>query len=133
MAKILIVEDELPNVEILSRLLGRQRHEVLVAGNRQDAIAQATEQRPDLILMDIGIPNAAAEVTNRDGGLEAARALKAAAATRAIPIIALSAYAMLDEKKRFLEAGCDAVQTKPYEFGPLLQTIQFHLERKPTP
>lgn len=133
MAKILIVEDEAPNVEILSRLLKRSQHEVLVAGTKADAVAKAIGEQPALILMDIGIPNAAGEGKNKDGGLEATQQLKSAEATKAIPIIALTASAMLDEKKRFLDAGCDAVQTKPYSFGPLLEAIQTQLARGRTP
>jgi CheY-like chemotaxis protein len=118
-----VVEDEPANVEILKRLLTRKGYEVLVATTRDEAVAVATDQRPDLILMDIGIPNAAGAETNRYGGVEAAQLLKAAEPTRQVPIIAITASAMIDEKKRFLEAGCDAVQTKPFEFGPLLETI----------
>ena len=127
MSRILVVEDEPANVEILMRLLARKGHDVLCAKTKEDAVAVATAERPDLILMDIGIPNAAGEETNRYGGVEAARLLKAAEATKAIPIIAITASAMMDEKKRFLEAGCDAVQTKPFEFGPLLETIRARL------
>ena len=132
MAKILIVEDEAPNVEILTRLLKRSGHEVLVAGSKEDAIATATDEQPALILMDIGIPNAPGQPTNKHGGLEATQQLKSGEATKSIPIIALTASAMLDEKKRFLDAGCDAVQTKPYAFGPLLEAIQTHLARSRT-
>ena len=124
MPRILVVEDEPANVEILERLLARKGHEVLVATTRDDAVAAAAAERPDLILMDIGIPNAAGEETNRYGGVEAARLLKTSEQTQRIPIIALTASAMIDEKKRFLEAGCDAVHTKPFEFVPLLKAIE---------
>ncbi|MDA1017752.1 MAG: response regulator [Planctomycetota bacterium] len=127
MTKILIVDDEAPNVEILTRLLNRSKYEVLVAGTRDDAVAIATAEMPSLILMDIGIPNAAGEPKNIDGGLEATQQLKSAESTKAIPIIALTASAMLDEKNRFLDAGCDAVQSKPYSFGPLLDAIKSYL------
>ena len=127
MSRILVVEDEPANVEILMRLLTRKGHDVLTANTKEDAVATATAERPDLILMDIGIPNASGEETNRYGGVEAARMLKASEATEAIPIIAITASAMIDEKKRFLEAGCDAVETKPFEFGPLLETIESRL------
>jgi CheY-like chemotaxis protein len=108
-------------------LLGRKGHEVLVAGTRDEAVASATAERPDLILMDIGIPNATGEETNRYGGVEAAKLLKASDHTKKIPIIAITASAMIDEKKRFLDAGCDAVQAKPFEFGPLLELIESRL------
>lgn len=124
MPRILVVEDEAPNAEIVERLLTRKGHEVLIAATRDDAVAIATTEMPDLILMDIGIPNTSGESQNADGGVEAVQMIKANASTRAIPIIALSAKAMTDEKQRFLQAGCDAVQTKPFEFGPLLATIE---------
>ena len=127
MPRILVVEDEPANVEILNRLLTRKGHEVLVANTRDDAVATATAQRPDLILMDIGIPNAAGEETNRYGGVEAAQLLKAADSTQRVPIIAITASAMIDEKKRFIDASCDTVQTKPFEFGPLLEAIESRL------
>jgi two-component system cell cycle response regulator DivK len=127
MSRILLVEDAPENVEILVRLLGRKGHDVLVAATKADAIARATAEQPDLILMDIGIPNAAGEGANRDGGIEAAQAIKASESTSSIPIIALTAFAMTDEKARYLNAGCDDVQTKPYEFSTLLGAIDSHL------
>lgn len=127
MSRILVVEDEPANVEILNRLLTRKKYDVLVATTKEEAVAAAAAERPDLILMDIGIPNAAGEEANRYGGVEAARLIKTEAAAKPIPIIALTASAMMDEKKRFLEAGCDAVQTKPFEFAALLETIERHL------
>ena len=129
MSKILIVEDEAPNVEILTRMLVRKGFQVLVAGNKQEAITMATAELPDLILMDIGIPNASGDAKNDDGGLEATQQLRSVMTTKAIPIIALTAHVMRDDKKRFLEAGCDAVHSKPFEFGPLLEAIQVHLDR----
>lgn len=124
MAKILIVEDEAPNVEILSRLLARKSYSTAVAGNKQTALELARSDHFDLILMDIGIPNSPNEGKNDCGGLEATRELKSDAATKSIPIIALTAHAMLDDKKRFVDAGCDAVQTKPYVFTELLAEIE---------
>lgn len=129
MAKILVVEDEAPNIEILSRLLARNGHEIIVASTRDDAIAAVQSSRPDLVLMDIGIPNAEGEGRNDLGGLEATQWIKGNPETRAIPIIAFSAFALLDEKKRFLEAGCDDVQSKPIDFASLLQTIKVQLAR----
>jgi two-component system cell cycle response regulator DivK len=127
MPKILIVEDEAPNVEILSRLLARKKYDVAVAGNAQDAVAMAEDLRPDLILMDIGIPDVPGGAKNDSGGLEATKQLKTSETTRTIPIVALTAHAMLDDKKRFVEAGCDGVQTKPYVFAELLAEIEQHL------
>jgi CheY-like chemotaxis protein len=130
MARILVVEDEAMNVEILTRLLSRYRHDVVVASSKSDAIAAIQSAPPDLVLMDIGIPNAEGETVNDGGGLEATRWIKANEATRSIPVIAISAYAMLDEKKRFLQAGCDDVQSKPFDFTALINTINTHLARQ---
>lgn len=127
MPKVLVVEDEPANVEILRRLLERNKYSVLVAHNKDDAVAMATAESPDLILMDIGIPNSHGEDANRYGGVEATRIIKAEPSMQTIPIIAITASAMIDERKRFLEAGCDAVQTKPFEFTALLETIKRYL------
>lgn len=127
MARILVVEDDSPNIEILQRLLDRDGHEVVVANNKSAAL-DAAAQGVDLILMDIGIPNSQGEEVNRDGGLEATHSLKSNPETQSVPIIATSASAMLDEKKRFLDAGCDDVVSKPYEFGALLASIKAHLK-----
>jgi CheY-like chemotaxis protein len=129
MPRILVVEDEGPNVEILRRLLSRNGYEVVVAGSRDDALEAMADQPADLVLMDIGIPNADGEPVNDAGGLEATRRLKAQPQTQAVPIIAISAYAMLDEKKRFLAAGCDDVQSKPFDFTGLLQAVKMQLEK----
>jgi len=130
MAKILIVEDEAPNVEILSRLLARKNYATAVAGTKQAALELARSDQFDLILMDIGIPNSPSEGKNDSGGLEAARELKSDDATKGIPIIALTAHAMLDDKKRFVDAGCDAVQTKPYVFTELLAEIEKRIAKR---
>jgi CheY-like chemotaxis protein len=128
MPKILVVEDEAPNTEILKRLLAMHNFDVVVAGNKRDAIELATNEEIDLVLMDIGIPDAEGEEFNKDGGLEAARWLKSNAETASIPVIATSASAMLDEKQRFIEAGCDDVQSKPFDFPTLIQAIRDRLE-----
>lgn len=128
MPKILIVEDEEPNVEILSRLLVMNKFDVVIAGNKKDALELATNEEIDLVLMDIGIPDAEGEEFNKDGGLEAARWLKSNSRTAMIPVIATSASAMLDEKQRFLEAGCDDVQSKPFDFPALMESIRNQLD-----
>jgi CheY-like chemotaxis protein len=115
-------------VEILSRLLTKKNYVLAVAGNRADAVALAKSELPDLILMDIGIPDGPGTSKNDSGGLEATREIKSAEATCRIPIIALTAHAMLDDRNRFLDAGCDGVQTKPYSFAQLLEAIQAKLE-----
>ena len=128
MTKILIVENEGPNVEILTRLLKRNQFEIAVANNGRDAVAMAKSERPDLILMDIGIPNCEGEPENRLGGVEATQQIRLAADTKHIPIIALTASTMPDDKKRFLEAGCDAVQAKPFMFPELIAAINDRLK-----
>ncbi len=127
MARILIVEDEAANIEILRRLLTRNGHEVVVAGSRDAAILVMTEAPAELVLMDIGIPNSEGGMHNNAGGLEATCWIKSNRSTQSIPIIAVSASAMLDERKRFLEAGCDDVQSKPFDFTALLQSIDAQL------
>jgi len=128
MARVLIVEDDAANVEILQRLLSRTGYEVTVAGNKADALAAATPNEIDLILMDIGIPASDGGTILDDGGLQVTRQLKSSPETQSIPIIATSAFAMLDEKHRFLDAGCDDVQSKPYDFASLLLSIKERLE-----
>jgi two-component system, cell cycle response regulator DivK len=127
MARILVVEDEAPNVEILTRLLKRSGHETQHAGSRDAAIRAVQESPPDLVLMDIGIPNADGEDRNDFGGLEATRWIRQHAATADLPIIALTAFVMPDEKRRILEAGCNDVQSKPFDFAALLETINREL------
>lgn len=130
MARILVVEDEPLNVEILTRLLRRHGHEIVVANSRDAAVKVMTDSPAEAVLMDIGIPNADGEVVNTAGGLETTRLLKSNPATAAAPIIAISAYAMLDEKTRFLEAGCDDVQSKPFDFTALINCLNSHLSQK---
>jgi len=127
MARILIVEDEVNNVEILQRLLSRNGHDVVVACSRDAAISVMTEEPAELVLMDIGIPDSDGGLHNDAGGLEATRWIKSNPPTTSVPIIAVSASAMLDERKRFLEAGCDDVQSKPFDFTALLQSIDAQL------
>ncbi len=127
MARILVVEDEAPNVEILTRLLKRSGHETRHAGSRDAAIRAVQESPPDLVLMDIGIPNADGEDRNDFGGLEATRWIRENESTAKLPIIALTAFVMPDEKRRILDAGCNGVQSKPFDFMALLETIQREL------
>ena len=128
MPRILIVEDEAPNAEILNRLLVMNKFDVLIAGNKEDALELAVNEEIDLVLMDIGIPDADGQEFNKDGGLEATRWLKSNPQTSAIPVIATSASAMLDEKQRFLEAGCNDVQSKPFDFPALIKSIRDQLD-----
>lgn len=109
------------NRDMLSRRLERRGFEVLLAVDGQDGLNAARQQQPDLILMDMSLPVL--------DGWEATRQLKADAATRPIPIIALTAHAMSTDEQRAREAGCDDFDTKPIELPRLLEKIQAQLDR----
>jgi Response regulators consisting of a CheY-like receiver domain and a winged-helix DNA-binding domain len=121
MAKILLVEDNELNRDMLSRRLTRQGHEVLVAHDGAHGVEMTASERPDLVLMDMSLPVL--------DGWEATRRLKAAPATRAIPIIALTAHAMAADREKALAAGCDDYDTKPIELQRLLEKMQRLLHR----
>jgi CheY-like chemotaxis protein len=120
MPKILLVEDNEMNRDMLSRRLSRNGFEVVVAVDGAQAVTMATAEKPDLILMDMSLPVM--------DGLEATRHVKAAAATRSIPIIALTANALVEDRERALAAGCDDFDTKPVELPRLLEKIRNHLQ-----
>jgi len=115
MAKILLVEDNEMNRDMLSRRLVRKGHQVVMATDGQQGVDMAGSEKPDLILMDMSLPVI--------DGWEATRKLKAADATRAIPVIALTAHAMAGEREKCIEAGCDEYDTKPVEFERLVGKI----------
>jgi CheY-like chemotaxis protein len=115
MPKILLVEDNELNRDMLSRRLERRGFQVLIAVDGAQGVAMAQSEAPDLVLMDMSLP-----VLN---GWEAARQLKATSETRAIPIIALTAHAMLGDREKAIEAGCDDFDTKPIELPRLLEKI----------
>src|SRR5258707_953317 len=115
MAKILLIEDNDMNRDMLSRRLQRRGHEVLVAVDGAEGLAVAQREHPDLILMDMSLPVL--------DGWEATRQLKADATTANIPIVALTAHAMSDDRARALEAGCDDYDTKPIELPRLVGKI----------
>jgi two-component system cell cycle response regulator DivK len=115
MAKILLVEDNEMNRDMLSRRLQRRGHEVLVAADGADGVAKARAEIPGLILMDMSLPIV--------DGWEATRQLKSDPATSAIPIIALTAHAMSEDRERAISAGCDDYDTKPVEFPRLIGKI----------
>jgi len=119
MAKILLVEDEEMNRDMLGRRLTRKGYEVVIAVDGQEALAKAVEHSPDLILMDMSLPVL--------DGWEATRRLKASASTASIPVIALTAHAMAGDREKALEAGCDDYDTKPIELPRLLTKIKAHL------
>jgi two-component system, cell cycle response regulator DivK len=116
MAKILLVEDNEMNRDMLSRRLIKKGYEVVMAMDGELAIEMARSETPDLILMDISLPGL--------DGWEATRRLKAMPETQTIPIIALTAHAMAGDKEKCLDAGCNDYDTKPVEFPRLLGKIQ---------
>lgn len=116
MTKILYVEDNEDNVYMLSRRLRQHGFEVVVAPDGERGVTAARSERPDLILMDLGLPVL--------DGWEATRRLKAAPETRAIPVIALSAHAMRGDREAALAAGCDDHDTKPVDLERLLGKIR---------
>lgn len=118
---ILLVEDNELNRDMLSRRLVRKGYRVLTAPDGAEGVALAASQAPDLILMDMDLPVL--------DGWQATRHLKAQCATESIPVIALTAHAMSDDREKALAAGCDDYETKPVEFARLLEKIQAHLAR----
>lgn len=116
MQKILIVEDNANNLDMLSRRLTRRGYQVVVAVDGADGVARARSERPALILMDMSLPVI--------DGWEATRRLKADPETAAIPIIALTAHAMLSDRDKALDAGCDGYETKPVELSRLLELME---------
>lgn len=125
MAKILLVEDNEMNRDMLSRRLERRGYEVVIAVDGQQGVDLAQSTRPDLILMDMSLPVI--------DGWEATRQLKAKDAVKATPIIALTAHAMSGDREKALEAGCDDYDTKPIELPRLLGKIEALLGARAKP
>jgi CheY-like chemotaxis protein len=125
MAKILIVEDNEMNRDMLSRRLIRRGYEVVMAVNGEEGITAAKAEYPDLILMDMSLPVI--------DGWEATRRLKAEPNTRRIPVIGLTAHAMAGDREKVIDAGCDDYDTKPVELARLLQKIEALLHADDTP
>jgi CheY-like chemotaxis protein len=121
MAKILLVEDNELNRDMLSRRLARKGHEVSIAVDGREGVAKARDERPEIILMDISLPEL--------DGWEATRQLRADVSTASIPVIALTAHAMESDRVRSLEVGCDDYDTKPVELQRLLGKIDALLAR----
>jgi two-component system cell cycle response regulator DivK len=115
MPRILIVEDNEMNLDMLTRRLSRQGFEISAATDGAQALAQAASAAPDLILPDMSLPVMA--------GWQATRALKADAATRTIPVIALTAHAMSGDRERAMAAGCNDFDTKPVDLPRLMDKI----------
>ena len=116
MAKILLVEDNEMNRDMLSRRLIRKGYEIVMATDGEEGIAMASSESPDLILMDMSLPVI--------DGWEATRRLKSDERTAGVPIIALTAHAMSDDRQKALEAGCNDYDTKPVELPRLLGKIE---------
>jgi CheY-like chemotaxis protein len=116
MPKILLVEDNEMNRDMLSRRLERKGYDVVIAVDGQRGIEMAKSEAPDLILMDMSLPVM--------DGWEATRTLKASAETRNIPVIALTAHAMSTDREKAMEAGCDDYDTKPIELVRLLGKME---------
>ncbi len=122
MAKILLIEDNQMNRDMLSRRLTRKGYEVVIAVDGEQGMATARSEAPDLILMDMSLPVL--------DGWEATRQLKSAPETQAIPVIALTAHAMAGDREKAVEAGCNDYDTKPIEMPRLLEKIEALLGEK---
>ena len=125
MPKILLVEDNEMNRDMLSRRLQKRGYEVVIAEDGEQGVRLAQSEAPALVLMDMSLPVL--------DGWEATRLLKADPATRAIPVIALTAHAMAGDRERAMEAGADDFDTKPVELTRLLEKIEALLAKKPAP
>ena len=121
MPKILMIEDNEQNRDALSRRLQRHGYDVILAVDGQQGVAMAQSELPDLILMDLNLPDV--------DGWEATRILKEAPETRAIPIMAMTAHAIAGDQERALQAGCDDYHAKPVEFQRLLTQIEALLKK----
>jgi CheY-like chemotaxis protein len=120
--RILYVEDNDDNIYVVQNRLGRAGFTILVARDGEQGVAMATAEQPDLILMDLRLPVL--------DGWEATKRIKAEAATRHIPILALSAHAMTGDRAKALAAGCDDYETKPIDFGRLRAKIDALLGKR---
>jgi len=123
MPKILLVEDNEMNRDMLSRRLARRGYEVSLAVDGAEGVARCEQELPDLVIMDLGLPVL--------DGWEATKRIKAAPATRHIPVIALTAHAMMGEEEKATQAGCDDFETKPVELPRLLAKMAALLKLPP--
>lgn len=122
MHRILIVDDNEMNRDVLSRRLVRRGYDVLLASEGQQGLDVARRDRPDLILLDLGLPEI--------DGWECARQLKADPATCSIPVVALTAHAMVGDREKAIDAGCDDFDTKPIDFERLIERMEALLARR---
>lgn len=116
MPKVLLIEDNEMNSDMLSRRLRRQGYDVVLARDGAEGLAAVAAEKPDVVLMDMSLPVL--------DGWEATRRLKAAPETRSVPVIALTAHAMAADREKATAAGCDDYQTKPIELPALLEKIE---------
>jgi two-component system, cell cycle response regulator DivK len=122
--KILVIEDDEMNMDMITQRLELRGYRVLGAVDGLDGIDLAREELPDLILMDVNLPEI--------DGWETTRRLKAEPATRQIPVVALTAHAMVRDRDKALQAGCDDYETKPVDFQRLLSKIEALLVNRQT-
>jgi CheY-like chemotaxis protein len=122
MAKLLLVEDNEMNRDMLSRRLIRRGYEVAIAIDGAQGVEMARTETPDLVLMDLSLPVI--------DGWEATRRIKAAQETKHLPVIGLTAHAMAGDREKAIEAGCDDYDTKPIELERLLQKVEALLQGK---
>ena len=121
-AKVLLVEDNDLNRDMMQRRLARRGYDVIVAVTARDAIARARSETPELILIDLRLPDMS--------GWEAAKLLKSDPASLNIPLIALTAHAMEGDRERAMKAGCDEYEAKPIDLPRLLEKMQMLIERQ---
>ena len=124
MTKILLVEDDEMNRDMLSRRLAKRGYDVSIAVDGKEAVSLAGSVSPDLILMDLSLPEL--------DGWDAARLLKASPDTRHVPIIALTAHAIADDRQKAIDAGCDDYDTKPIQLTRLLEKMRVLLSKGDT-
>ncbi|MGK7921111.1 MAG: response regulator [Trichodesmium sp.] len=125
MVKILLVEDNEMNRDMLSRRLKRKGFEVFIAVDGAEGVKMCTSEAPDIILMDMSLPIL--------DGWQATQKIKADPDTKDIPVIAMTAHAMAGDREKCLAAGCDDYDTKPVEFPRLLEKIKNLIGKDPTP
>ncbi len=125
MSKILLVEDNEMNRDMLARRLQRKGYQVVIAVDGESGVTMGSSEVPDLILMDMSLPVL--------DGWEASRRLKSSPQTRSIPIIALTAHAMSGDREKALEAGCDDYDTKPVDLPRLLGKIEALIRKDDSP
>jgi CheY-like chemotaxis protein len=120
--RILLVEDNEMNRDMLSRRLEKRGYDVVIAENAAQALTMARSVEPDLVLMDVGLPDL--------DGWEVTRRLKQDPQTTSLPVIALTAHALATDRDKAFEVGCDDYETKPVELSSLLDKIVAQLRRK---